>query len=120
MSADGTLSNSPAAVSFRVLPPIWQRWWFILMAAVLITFPIAAVVRYRQQRGRAEREAKEAWQHSREERLKALEQVRRRIATDLHDDIGSSLSQINLLSEVVRQRVGRDEKALRSRRRANA
>jgi signal transduction histidine kinase len=39
--------------------------------------------------------------------------VRTRIATDLHDDIGSSLSQIAILSEVVRQRVGGDEAAVR-------
>src|SRR5262249_14510322 len=38
-----------------------------------------------------------------------LERVRKRIASDLHDDIGSSLTQISLLSEVVNQRVaGRD------------
>jgi len=108
VSADGTLSTAPASVTFRVLPPVWRRWWFLLLAMVLISLPVAAVARYRQQRARAEHEAKETLQRSREERLKALEQVRRRIATDLHDDIGSSLSQINLLSEVVRQRVGHD------------
>ncbi len=42
------------------------------------------------------------------DRLLELERVRTRIATDLHDDIGSSLSQIAILSEVVRQNVGRD------------
>jgi ligand-binding sensor domain-containing protein/signal transduction histidine kinase len=108
VSSDGTLSTSPASVAFRVLPPVWRRWWFVLLAIVLTAIPVAAVLRYRQQSTRAEQEAKEALQRNREERLQALEQVRRRIATDLHDDIGSSLSQINLLSEVVRQRVGRD------------
>jgi len=43
---------------------------------------------------------------SRLRRLLELERVRTRIATDLHDDIGSSLSQIAILSEVVRQKVG--------------
>jgi len=39
--------------------------------------------------------------------------VRRRIATDLHDDIGSSLTQITILSEVAHQNVDRkDEKSL--------
>ena len=38
----------------------------------------------------------------REKRLAELERVRTRIATDLHDDIGSSLTQIAVLSEVAR------------------
>jgi signal transduction histidine kinase len=46
-------------------------------------------------------------------RLLELERVRTRIATDLHDDIGSSLSQIAILSEVVRQRVGGREESVR-------
>lgn len=112
VSANGTLSQSPASVSFRVLPPVWQRWWFVLMTLVLIAVPIVAVARYRYQRMKVVRDAEEALRRSREERLIELEQVRRRIATDLHDDIGSSLSQVYLLSEVVRQRVGPDDSAV--------
>jgi PAS domain S-box-containing protein len=51
------------------------------------------------------RRAEEALRRSREERLAELERVRKRIATDLHDDIGSSLTRISLLSEVVRHRI---------------
>jgi signal transduction histidine kinase len=54
------------------------------------------------QRKRAE----EALRQSRQERLAELEQVRRRIAFDLHDDIGSSLTKIALLSEAARGMVG--------------
>ena len=39
---------------------------------------------------------------SREERLAELQRVRTRIASDLHDDIGSSLTQIAVLTEVAR------------------
>jgi signal transduction histidine kinase len=52
------------------------------------------------------RRAEEALRLAREERLAELERVRKRIATDLHDDIGSSLTQISILSEVARQQVG--------------
>ena len=50
--------------------------------------------------------AEEALRKSREERLTELERVRKRIATDLHDDVGSTLTRISLLSEVVRRQVG--------------
>ena len=50
--------------------------------------------------------AEEALRRSREERLSELERIRQRIATDLHDDVGSSLTRISLLSEVVRRQVG--------------
>ena len=39
-------------------------------------------------------------------RMLELERVRTRIATDLHDDIGSNLTQISILSEVIRRRLG--------------
>ena len=50
------------------------------------------------ERLRAEEEIRRA----REERMRELQKVRSRIATDLHDDIGSSLTQIAVLSEVAR------------------
>lgn len=109
VSSEGSFSQAPAMVSFRILTPLWQRWWFVLITLVLVAIPIVAVARYRHQRMKVVRDAEAALRRIREERLVELEQMRRRIATDLHDDIGSSLSQIYLLSEVVRQRVGRDD-----------
>jgi signal transduction histidine kinase len=53
------------------------------------------------QRKRAE----DALSKSKEDHLLELQRVRRRIATDLHDDVGCSLTKIALLSEAVRQKV---------------
>ena len=79
--------TQPAIVSFVILPPVWRRWWFHLLAA-----SIALRHRY--------------WlHHYRVKRLLEVERVRTRIATDLHDDIGSSLSQIAILSEVASRQV---------------
>ncbi len=88
VSTEGLASQSPAFVAFTILPPIWQRWWFIAMAGTLVGLVAYALFRYRVAR------------------LIELERVRTRIATDLHDDIGSSLSQVSVLSEVIRRRVG--------------
>ena len=91
VNTDGAISSTPAVVSFRIVPPVWQRWWFVALAATLVASGIHLIYRYRTRR------------------LLELERVRTRIATDLHDDIGASLSQIAILSEVARQRVGADD-----------
>ena len=88
VNADGLVSERPAIVTFTIARPIWQRWWFLLIAALVLAGIVYAIYRYRLRR------------------MVELERVRTRIATDLHDDIGSSLSQIAILSEVVRQRTG--------------
>jgi two-component sensor histidine kinase len=87
IDSENLISPEPAVVSFRVLPPFWQRWWFVSLMAVVV-----AAVGY-------------AFHRVRLRRVVELERVRTRIATDLHDDIGSSLSQVSILSEVVRQKV---------------
>lgn len=107
VNSDGTVSENPAVISFKILPPIYLRWWFILLTALLLTAIIVLLYRYRTARLREinaaltdAKAAEENLRKSREERLAELEQVRSRIATDLHDDIGASLTQIAVLSEV--------------------
>ncbi len=51
----------------------------------------------------ARKRADEIVETAKSERLRELEQVRRRIAADLHDDIGSSLTQISIWSEIVQR-----------------
>jgi signal transduction histidine kinase/ligand-binding sensor domain-containing protein len=111
VSADGTTSDNPATVSFRVEYPFWQRWWFLFLSALLVSLILFVIYRRRTENLRkinaALSEAKLAEENlrkAREERLAELQRVRSRIATDLHDDIGSSLTQIAVYSEVARQR----------------
>ncbi len=95
INADGVISKQPAMVTFKITPPFWRRWWFIVLMALFAGAAIFAVVRSRETKRRQVEAA-------REERLSELQRVRTRIATDLHDDIGSSLTQIAVLSEVAR------------------
>jgi ligand-binding sensor domain-containing protein/two-component sensor histidine kinase len=83
----GAMSPEPAVLRFRILPPLWQRWWFLMLAALGLGLIGYAGYRYRVAQ------------------LLKLERVRTRIAADLHDDIGSNLTRIALLGEVVRQQM---------------
>jgi signal transduction histidine kinase/ligand-binding sensor domain-containing protein len=103
VSADGKAGEPSATVSFNILAPFWRRWWFITAIVLLFMTGIFALDRYRAQKTRQVRAALEALNESRKARLAELERVRSRIARDLHDDVGSSLTQIALFSEVARQ-----------------
>jgi signal transduction histidine kinase/ligand-binding sensor domain-containing protein len=111
VNSDGVTSTDPASLSFVILPPIWARWWFVTLSALIIGLMIVGLFRYRMERLREvnaalliARNAEADLRIAREERLAELEKVRLRIATDLHDDIGASLTQIAVLSEVAQAR----------------
>ena len=93
INSDGIPSPRAATVNLTILAPIWRRWWFIAGVLLLAGAAIFVVVRMRVQR-----------------RLD-MERVRTRIATDLHDDIGSSLSQLSIMCEVALRRIPDDPSA---------
>jgi signal transduction histidine kinase/streptogramin lyase len=113
INPEGAVSSQPAIMTVRILPPYWQRWWFILSLAVFVTIGLVGFYRYRLGNLRRvnaaltdAKIAEERLRLSREERLAELEEVRVRIATDLHDDIGARLTQIAVLSEVAQAQSG--------------
>jgi len=119
VNSDGLIGESPAVVNFRILPPIWARWWFIAMCFLLFGGLVIGFFSYRTARLRdvnvaleEARLAEEKLRKSQEERLNELENVRSRIATDLHDDIGASLTQIAVLSEVAQSQARRGSDAI--------
>ena len=88
VNSDGVISATPASIAFTVLPHFYQRWWFIALVALVIGMIAYALYRYRVAR------------------LLEVANIRTRIATDLHDDIGANLTRISILSEVAKQRFG--------------
>ena len=105
----GAASETPATVTFKINPPFWRTWWFLVLASVFVALALNSLYRYRTKNLRRVNQAlteaqiaEEKVLREREKRLAELERVRARIATDLHDDIGSSLTQIAVLSEVAR------------------
>jgi ligand-binding sensor domain-containing protein/signal transduction histidine kinase len=91
VNSEGQVSPLTASVAFTILQPVWQRWWFLSTSALLVLAAGYAVHRYRLGR------------------LLEVERLRTRIASDLHDDVGSSLTQISILSEIVRVHLGHPE-----------
>jgi ligand-binding sensor domain-containing protein/signal transduction histidine kinase len=93
---DGVWNETGASLAFAVLPYFWQTAWFRvvgLSGTVLLT---SAGVWYGTRR-RMRRKLEFL------ERQQAIERERTRIAKDIHDDLGASLTRINLLSQSARR-----------------
>ncbi len=83
INSEGIVSRSPATLTFTILPPFWQRWWFYSLVVCLLAAALFSLYRYRINK------------------LLEMERLRVRIASDLHDDVGSSLTRIAVHSEVI-------------------
>ena len=88
---DGVWNETGDTLAFEVLPRFYETVWFrIALPLLVLALIIAIVVRMQRQRYRRRLQ--------RVERQRELERERTRIARDLHDDLGTSLTQISLLS----------------------
>ena len=98
------LTSPAATLELEVLAPFWRRTWFLLALACGFVLVGWRIYRWRV------------------DHLIAVERVRSRIASDLHDDLGASLARISILSEVASRRsegigelvatIGRDAREL--------
>ncbi len=86
-NSDGVWSSNIALMHVEVLPAYWQTWWFRLSVVVFLMSILYALYRYRINK------------------LLELERTRSAIATDLHDDIGTSLTNIALFSDLAQRDV---------------
>jgi ligand-binding sensor domain-containing protein/two-component sensor histidine kinase len=71
---------SISKITLEINGPVYKKTWFIMLALLLVIGVAYGLYRYRIAQ------------------LFKVLQIRQRIATDLHDDIGSTLSNINILS----------------------
>jgi signal transduction histidine kinase/ligand-binding sensor domain-containing protein len=95
---DGLWNEQGAMLAFTVLPHSWQTWWFKTTSGTSLAVTLGAGVFWVSRR-RVRRKLEQS------ERQRALERERARIARDIHDDLGASLTRITMLSQSVRAEV---------------
>lgn len=83
-NAAGVWSKDYAAVRLIVIPPFWKRWWFFALLALAAAAAVYSVYRYRINE------------------LVKRQAIRNKIAQDLHDNVGSTLSSISVYSQVAK------------------
>jgi ligand-binding sensor domain-containing protein/signal transduction histidine kinase len=92
---DGVWNNDGAIISFTVLPYFWEKWWFAplcwMTGTLFAAFIVGLTLRQRHRR-RVENL----------QRAQLVERERVRIARDLHDDLGSGLTDISMTSALGR------------------
>lgn len=71
ISSAGSVSQTFASAAFRIPAPLWQRWWFLLAAAGALVLLAYSTFVYRLRH------------------VMAVQRIRTRLASDLHDDLGS-------------------------------
>ncbi len=95
-NSDGVWDPNTKQLGITILAPWWQAWWFrILVISITIIIVLVSFRTYTQKK----------LLHLRHEFEKrhVVELERKRISSEMHDDLGSGLSKIALLSEVLRQ-----------------
>ena len=114
-NSDGLWNEQIAKIFIVINPPFWSTWWAYTLYVIAFIGGLAFIRATEIKRREKKQEEKLRRQREaallREAELKAvnLEQekeiekhkIRNRIAQDLHDEIGSNLSSISLMSELI-------------------
>ena len=74
-------------VDFRIRPAFYKTWWFITLMLLFSFSVLYAIYSYRKRQ------------------LDEKFQIRHKIASDLHDDVGSTLSSISIMSDILQSQV---------------
>lgn len=79
--------ENSVALPIVVSTAFYRQWWFYLLMAMVVTFIIYILFRYRVKQ------------------VLKLERMRTAISSDLHDEVGASLTSISIFSEMARKSV---------------
>lgn len=80
----GSGKELEACIQLNIIPPFWKRWWFFVVTLFSIALLVFLLYRYRINE------------------LMKRHSMRNKIAQDLHDSMGSTLSSISVYSQVAK------------------
>ncbi|MFT3979855.1 MAG: triple tyrosine motif-containing protein [Ferruginibacter sp.] len=83
-NSSGLWNHDPAVFYFTIATPFWRTWWFMLLVTALVGMATYFIYRYRLRQ------------------IKKIYEVRSSISRSLHDEVGATLSSINIYSDVAR------------------
>jgi len=96
---DGVWNEVGSSLRISILPPYWKTPWFRVLALGIF---VGAIVLVHRVRLRARLR-----QCARMEQVKRMEaeRVRKKAATDFHDELGHRLTKIGLFTEIVKRKL---------------
>ena len=92
---DGVWNEKGTSLIIRILPPLWRTWWFLSLSLLLVATIIISIIYFRVKH------------------LLDIERLRTKLAADLHDNIGSSLTEISILSEVISKKIKSEDESVK-------
>jgi len=92
-NANNVWTETPTALAVTVQPYFWEAPWFPVVSSLLVLGGLAGTVGWLARRRYRRRLAQLETRH-------AIERERLRISQDIHDDIGSILTRVTMLSDV--------------------
>ena len=99
-------SKATCLLTLTITPPFWRTRWFLILSAVLTIFVTILIVKGFQDRRFKNR------LHDLEKQ-NAVNKERLRIAKDMHDEIGASLTRISILSELAKSRQAEADQSMK-------
>ncbi|MBZ0178028.1 MAG: hypothetical protein K8F36_01965 [Melioribacteraceae bacterium] len=86
-------NESGVSLVIIINPPFWLTWWFFVFVASVIIMILFSIYKYRINR------------------ILELERLRVKIASDLHDEVGATLTKVSMRAQMLEMQVNDEKEA---------
>ncbi len=95
---DGVWSEPKLLLTIHIKTPWWKQWWMLVLEITTLAVGAYFIIRYVSTRKLKERIRQ----------MEAVNQERIRIAKDMHDDLGSGISKIAIMTQLLKSKQASD------------